>query len=84
MTVLLPPLPEPDFALDQGDEPCYYAHTLSAHAAAVSADLAAENARLREALEKIAKSSPDELGCYYSNRRNIGIAIAALKGASHE
>jgi len=28
--ILLPPLPEPDFALDQGDEPCYYAHTLRA------------------------------------------------------
>jgi hypothetical protein len=29
-TIPLPPLPEPDFALDQGDEPCYYAHTLRA------------------------------------------------------
>ena len=30
MTIPLPPLPEPDFALDQGDEPCYYAHTIRA------------------------------------------------------
>jgi hypothetical protein len=65
-------------------EPVYYGHKLDAHAAAVSADLREQNARLREALEKIAKSSPDEFGCYYANRRNIGISIAALKGASHE
>ena len=60
--------------------PIYTKNQLHAHAAAVSAALAAENARLREALETIAKSSPDEFGCYYTNRRNIGIAIAALKG----
>jgi hypothetical protein len=30
MKIKLPPLPEPDFAFDQGDEPCYYAHTLRA------------------------------------------------------
>jgi hypothetical protein len=35
-------------------------------------------AELVEAMEKIAKSSPEEGGCYYTNKANIRIAKAAL------
>lgn len=38
-----------------------------------------EIARLREALERIAKSDAGECGCYYTNRTNISIAKGALK-----
>jgi hypothetical protein len=64
------------------DHRCLYAtEKVHAHAAAVSA---AENARLREALELIAAPMrPD--GTW--NRERLAcqqIAVAALKGASHE
>ena len=36
---------------------------------------------MRGALEKIAKADNSESGCYYTNRANISIARAALKGA---
>lgn len=42
------PLPEPDFALDMGDEPCYYAHSMTARDAQWRAYAAAEVARERE------------------------------------
>lgn len=48
--ITLPPLPEPDFALDQGDEPCYYAHTVRAiqiAAARAALEAAAEAGRHR-------------------------------------
>ncbi len=51
MTIPLPPLPEPDFALDQGDEPCYYAHTLRAiqrEAMRVAIEAAAEECKAIE------------------------------------
>jgi uncharacterized protein (UPF0335 family) len=37
---MITPLPEPDFALDMGDEPCYYAHTVAALLAAKDAEIA--------------------------------------------
>lgn len=43
------------------------------------AQLQKDNERLREAVRKIALSSQDEEGCYYTNRTNIGIARAALE-----
>lgn len=39
---------------------------------------------MRGALEKIAKADNSESGCYYTNRANISIARAALKGTAHE
>ncbi|HEL7630556.1 TPA: hypothetical protein UL921_002387 [Stenotrophomonas maltophilia] len=41
-------------------------------------------ADLIEEVEKISKSSPDEYGCYFTNRSNIRIAkkaLALVKGA---
>ena len=49
----------------------------NAHAAAVSADLAAENARLREALEVVLNYTETHSKAHIAAR-------AALKGASHE
>lgn len=39
---------------------------------------------VREALTKIANADCGEGGCYYTNRANINIARAALKGGSHD
>lgn len=50
MTDDLPPLPEPDFSLDSGDEPCYYAHTVRAYG---DARAAAAVARERERCARI-------------------------------
>jgi hypothetical protein len=65
--ILLPPLPEPDFALDQGDEPCYYAHTLRAR------DL--EVARLvLEGAAKVAElSHPDDWAFIGATIRNLEV-----------
>jgi len=60
-TITLPPLPEPDFALDQGDEPCYYAHTLRAR------DL--EVARL--VLEAAAKNCDDAAIRLFSGKSRV-------------
>ena len=51
MTILLPPLPEPDFALDQGDEPCYYAHTLRARDLEVARVVLEGAAELSDAMD---------------------------------
>jgi len=76
------PLPTPIWARDiHGETEVYLVGDMHAHAAAVSA---AENVRLREALELIAAPMrPD--GTW--NRERLAcqqIAVAALKGASHE
>jgi hypothetical protein len=47
-TITLPQLPEPDFALDQGDEPCYYAHTLRARDLEVARIVLEAAARIAE------------------------------------
>jgi hypothetical protein len=72
--ILLPPLPEPDFALDQGDEPCYYAHTLRAR------DIEVARAVLEDALQRYVNY---DLLTGTRGKMNE-IARAALKGASHE
>jgi len=72
--IKLPPLPEPDFAFDQGDEPCYYAHTLRARdlevartvqeACAAECDMMAKAAYRRYRAE----GSPyDDGGCDMAN-----------------
>jgi len=62
-TITLPPLPEPDFALDQGDEPCYYAHTLRAYSLEVA----------RVVLEGAAKVCRDaELGLWDVYKKGDG------------
>ena len=54
------------------------ADQMHAHAAAVTAAKDARIKVLEDALKKIAKSSPHEDGCYYTNRGNIIAARAAL------
>lgn len=53
----------------------YYAACNPAAIRALLADLDA----MRGALEKIAKADNSESGCYYTNRANINIALAALQ-----
>jgi hypothetical protein len=68
-TIPLPPLPEPDFALDQGDEPCYYAHTLRARDLEVA----------RVVLEGAAKCCEKKDYRHESARAEIGADIRALE-----
>jgi hypothetical protein len=74
-------VPHPGGGYEYDEVPAWSESLVHAHAAAVSA---AENARLRDALELIAAPMrPD--GTW--NRERLAcqqIAIAALKGASHE
>jgi phage terminase Nu1 subunit (DNA packaging protein) len=88
-TITLPPLPEPVSTILRslkGHEPVFDADQMHDYAAAVSADIAAENARLRSALERTATA----LRLAYSQKplRDMAETLAeadkALKGASHE
>ena len=46
-------LPEPDFALDGGSQPCYYAETVQRFVVALSAQQSAHGSVPRELLERI-------------------------------
>ena len=48
-------LPEPDFALDGGSQPCYYAETVQRIVAALSAQQSAHVSVPRELLERITR-----------------------------
>ena len=89
MTIPLPPLPEPDFALDQGDEPCYYAHTIRAiqreamRVAIEAAAKACESESLyRDSRERCpwpGDSNPFIQGHKSVTARNLELAIRALE-----
>ena len=66
----------------KGEVMSYYSHKYH-HDDTVTA-LQAENARLREVLEKIAAGKMQEDGCYYTNRRSILAARQALKETSND
>lgn len=59
-----------------GEDPMWADHAEVPKALLLRA--ATELTNMREALEKISRSSRDESGCFYTNRENIAIARAAL------